>query len=587
MIGQVIGNTYQILEKLGQGGMGSVFKGVDLNLQRPVAIKVLREDLTNNPALVERFRSEAITLAKLNHPNIATLYSFLPHGNQYFMVMEYVPGETLEHLIRQRGVIPYLEAIPLFCQALEGIGQAHRMGIIHRDIKPANLMVVDDLGEKRVKVMDFGIARVLGTSHLTNPGKQVGTLHYMSPEQAEARELDTRSDIYSLGIVLFEMLTGRIPFDADSEYLLCKMHIEQPPPSPRLINPNIPPAIEEAVLKAMAKSPAARFQNAGEFRAYLLNQIGIPVVSLSSIPNISNVSAIKETRVETASQSNAQPAIPIPIPTPVPTPIPKPSTEGDFLKQNFVKIAVASSVFVVLIITVIIAGKVINFNNITSSPTPTSELKVYIPLLKSRPVGKEELLKVIRENPKAFGQIGKEVEESKVNFELTLADEQEFVSFGATKELITSIRNSYLKGETTSVLTPTPQPSISPASNQTPGGGFPGGSDVSDGGGKPKVVAPPPIIEPTPTNEDNSVKKTSDTSKNTETKTTDSRPVTIIKKPTPKPTVDPEIKLKRIEFLKNRRKQLLDQFSEESDPVKKKAIQEEAEKLKRELDNLK
>ncbi|HKP84575.1 MAG TPA: serine/threonine-protein kinase, partial [Blastocatellia bacterium] len=179
MIGDVLGN-YKVVEKIGEGGMGAVYRGFDVMLEREVAIKMLRPELASQPEVVERFRTEAITLAKLNHPNIATLFSFLREGEDYFMVMEFVRGETLDDAIRKFGAMSLERAIPLFCQALEGIDHAHRMGIVHRDLKPANVMLTEAAS---IKVMDFGIARVLGTARMTRQGNIVGTIEYMSPEQ--------------------------------------------------------------------------------------------------------------------------------------------------------------------------------------------------------------------------------------------------------------------------------------------------------------------------------------------------------------------------------------------------------------------
>jgi serine/threonine-protein kinase len=267
MIGQVFGN-YKIEQKLGEGGMGEVYRGVDMMLEREVAIKFLRPELASQQQVVERFRSEAVTLAKLNHPNIATLFNFMRQGDSYVMVLEFVRGVTLDHVIQQRGAIPVEQAVPIFCQVLDGIQEAHNYGIIHRDIKPANMMLTE---KGTLKVLDFGIARILGTARMTRQGNIIGTIEYMSPEQVRGFETDARSDIYSLGMLLYEMLTGRCPFDIQNEFELMKAQIEQYPVPPRQLNPAIPEAVEQAIWRAIAKDPAQRFQSAYEFRAFLLN----------------------------------------------------------------------------------------------------------------------------------------------------------------------------------------------------------------------------------------------------------------------------------------------------------------------------
>jgi serine/threonine protein kinase len=268
MIGSVVGN-YKIIDKIGEGGMGAVFKGVDLMLEREVAIKMLRPELARQPNVVERFRTEAVTLAKLNHPNVATLHSFFRQGDDFFMVMEFVRGETLDNVIRQRGAMACDQAVSLFCQALEGIDHAHKMGIVHRDIKPANMMLTDT---GSIKVMDFGIARVLGTDRLTKAGHLIGTVEYMSPEQVRGEETDARSDIYSLGILLYEMLTGRVPFNSTSEYELMRCQIEDAPTPPRAFAPHIPLPVEQAIMRALAKKREARYQSASDFRAMLMQR---------------------------------------------------------------------------------------------------------------------------------------------------------------------------------------------------------------------------------------------------------------------------------------------------------------------------
>jgi serine/threonine protein kinase len=278
MVGNIVGN-YKILEQIGEGGMGAVYKGVDLMLEREVAIKVLRPELARQPQIVERFRAEAVTLAKLNHTNIATLHSFFRQGDDFFMVMEFVRGETLDSMLRRSGGMSVAQAVPLFCQALEGIDHAHRLGIIHRDIKPANMMltatapVPGAVATGLIKVMDFGIARVLGTARMTRQGNIIGTIEYMSPEQVRGQETDARSDIYSLGILLYEMLTGRVPFHSESEFELMKSQIDDPPPPPRDFAPHVSPLIEQAIMRALAKNPDARFQSAGALRTALLNSL--------------------------------------------------------------------------------------------------------------------------------------------------------------------------------------------------------------------------------------------------------------------------------------------------------------------------
>lgn len=267
MIGQIIGN-YKIEQKLGEGGMGAVYKGVDTMLDREVAIKALRPELARQTSIVERFRSEAVTLAKLHHPNIATLYALFRQGEELYMVLEYVRGETLERVLQRRGALSSEEVIPVFCQILDGINHAHEYGIIHRDIKPANMMLTE---KGTLKVLDFGIARLLGSARMTRAGNIIGTLEYMAPEQVRGLETDARSDIYALGMMLYEMLTGRTPFTTDNEFELMKLQTEAIPTAPRQINESIPQEVEAAIMRAIEKDPARRFQTAGEFRDSLLD----------------------------------------------------------------------------------------------------------------------------------------------------------------------------------------------------------------------------------------------------------------------------------------------------------------------------
>src|SRR5581483_2369758 len=266
MIGTELLN-FRILDQLGEGGMGVVYKGIDTSLDRIVAIKVLSPDLSRNPDLVERFRAEARAQANLNHTNIATLYAFVAQAGQAWMFMEYIKGEASTQMLERRGLLPPDVGVHLFTQALLGIGWAHRMGIVHRDIKPSNLMVNK---QGIVKVMDFGIAKVLGGGRgLTRTGTALGTAYYMSPEQVMNQSIDIRSDIYSLGVTLYEMLTANLPFQGESDFQIMTAHVNVPPPSPTRHYPYIPKGIENAILKALAKEPAQRFQTVEEFGAAL------------------------------------------------------------------------------------------------------------------------------------------------------------------------------------------------------------------------------------------------------------------------------------------------------------------------------
>jgi eukaryotic-like serine/threonine-protein kinase len=262
MIGKTIQN-YRIVSELGVGAMGAVYEGVDTFVERPVAIKVLRAELARQPELIERFRSEAITLARLNHPNVALLYNFFREGEDYYMAMEFVRGQSLESIIRSSGRLQADFAARILAQTLDGLAHAHSMGVLHRDIKPANILVTRD---GRVKVTDFGIARVLGSSRMTRHGRIIGTLEYIAPERIRGDESDSRSDLYAAGVVLYEMLAGKLPFTAQTDFELIKAHLELEPPVLEQICGSTASAAWDAIIhKAMAKSVEQRFQTAEEF----------------------------------------------------------------------------------------------------------------------------------------------------------------------------------------------------------------------------------------------------------------------------------------------------------------------------------
>jgi eukaryotic-like serine/threonine-protein kinase len=258
MIGQ-----YEIRELLGAGGIGQVHAAFDTVLEREVAIKSLRPELLNDKSFADRFRGEATSLAKLSHPNITTLYNLLSEGGNLYLIMECVRGETLEDLLKKRGGrLGLRESLAIITQVADGLTYAHSLGIVHRDIKPANLMIT---ASGAVKIMDFGIARVRGSQRLTRDGGALGTLAYMSPEQVRGEEPDGRSDLYSLAIMLYEMLTGAVPFEADTDYELMQAHIKTRAPRLSSRLPGIDSRIEAALARGLAKNREQRFATAREF----------------------------------------------------------------------------------------------------------------------------------------------------------------------------------------------------------------------------------------------------------------------------------------------------------------------------------
>ena len=258
---QVVGGRYRVVRKLGGGGMADVYLCEDLTLGRHVAVKVLLQRYLDDPNFVERFRREAKAAAGLNQQNLVAIYDWGELDGTYYIVMEYVEGETLKDLIRRRGRLSGNESVAVTLQLLAAVDFAHRSGIVHRDIKPQNVML-DRAGT--VKVMDFGIARA-GDSGMTEAGSILGTAQYLAPEQAKGYPVDERSDLYSVGVCLYEMLTGTVPFKGDSAVTVALKHVNEVPREPSELVPGMPYALNQIVLKAMAKDPADRYQSAAEF----------------------------------------------------------------------------------------------------------------------------------------------------------------------------------------------------------------------------------------------------------------------------------------------------------------------------------
>ncbi len=268
---QILSGRYRLIRVLGEGGMARVHEAEDLRLGRRVAVKVLLAQFTNDSEFLRRFEQEARHAASLSHPNVVGVFDVGQDGAFHYMVMELVDGQTLKEAIQASGPFSVPEAIRITIEVCAALTAAHARGLIHRDIKPQNiLLTVDGV----VKVADFGIARRTAATNLTQTGTVLGSVHYLSPEQARGQEAGPRADLYSLGVTLFEMLTGRLPFDAENPIAVAMQHVQNAPPLPRQYNRAIPPALETIVLRLLAKSPAERFADAASLAQALRGVMG-------------------------------------------------------------------------------------------------------------------------------------------------------------------------------------------------------------------------------------------------------------------------------------------------------------------------
>lgn len=266
MIGRLLGDRYRILEQVGGGGMGSVFRAQCTFLERPVAVKILRPEFAGDDDFIRRFRREARAAASLSHPNIVSIYDVGQDDGVHYIVMEYVRGMTLKEKIRQQGALPVGTALGIVAEILDALDHAHRNGVVHRDVKPQNILLAEN---GRVKVADFGIARAAGGGTMEHTVGIIGTAHYFSPEQARGGYTGARSDIYSLGVVFYELVTGRLPFSGESPISVAIKHLEGDFPTPRQLVPDLPAELEAIILKSLRRDPEGRYQSAAEMLADL------------------------------------------------------------------------------------------------------------------------------------------------------------------------------------------------------------------------------------------------------------------------------------------------------------------------------
>ncbi len=371
LIGQTIGK-YRVVARLGQGGMAEVYKAYQPGLDRYVAVKVLHSHLAGDPDFIGRFEREARAVANLRHPNIVQVFDFDSQEQMYYMAMEFVNGPTLKVELQTRveqGKLFTLEETARIMAALcSAIDYAHTRGMVHRDLKPANFILTQD---GQILILDFGIAKIVGATQFTVTGMMSGTPAYMSPEQGQGERGDARSDIYSLGVVLYEMITGKVPFDADTPFAVIMKHINASLPSPRSINPNIPEVVERVILKALSKNPDERYQTGAEFAAALREAVGLspydslaknPVIPIATIPKVEELKPSDPSFMQAALPQGGRTAVDLKSDTATILSIPKSANKWFAI----------GGVLIVLFLLAIIAVMIVGMNNRQKEATQTA-----------------------------------------------------------------------------------------------------------------------------------------------------------------------------------------------------------------------
>jgi len=384
LIGKTLGR-YQIIELAGKGGMATVYKAHQPSLNRYVALKVLPDYLAQDEQFVARFRQEALAAAALRHPNIMVVYDVGQDGDTHYIAAEFLEGQTLSQvLIDQRGPLPLPRIVNIINQLASALDFAHQRGLVHRDIKPSNVFIGPD---DHVTLMDFGIVKALsGSGGMTRTGMMIGTPEYMSPEQAEGKAIDQRSDIYSLGAVIYQLITGRVPFEAETPTAVLLAHITQPPRLPSQINPQVPRQVETVVMRALAKKPIERFGSAGELARALTQAAGQPALSVGA-----------QAPAHVAPTVAAPPVAQTPPPGYAPPPPPPPARKTNWLLWIGVGVGALVLVCIVSFVGCGALGALVG----NGTPTPTRALVQAAPGVTPQPTPRPAATSLSKPSPAA------------------------------------------------------------------------------------------------------------------------------------------------------------------------------------------